>query len=397
MVVLQKTKIKPKSLYALLLITGIILVAINLRPAITSVGPLVGLIKEDVGLAYWSVSLLTSLPLIAFAVVSPITPKIANKLSNEKTLLWGLVCILAGIIIRSFSIVFLLFLGTFLIGAGIAICNVLLPVVIKDKYPLKFGIMTSVYSTAMGLMASIASGLSVPLAVEMNLGWKIALLVWGIPTILAILLWIHLVKNSDHKRAEIKMTKSDSSIWRSSLAWQVAFYMGFQSFLFYVTITWLPAILQNLGASASTAGWLLSFTQLIGLPAGFIVPVLAGHIRSQRSIAAILGLTSVLGYSGLLLYGTNYPIMITSIILIGIGLGGTFPLGLAFLGLRSKNARQAAELSGMAQSIGYILAAVGPILIGSLYDFTHSWAIPLITLIIVSVIVIIIWHRCWTK
>ena len=114
----------------------------------------------------------------------------------------------------------------------------------------------------------------------------------------------------NHKRAEIKVTKGDSSIWRSPLAWQVAFYMGFQSFLFYVTITWLPEILQNLGASVSTAGWLLSFTQLIGLPAGFIVPVLAGHIRSQRSIAALLGLTSVLGYSGLLLFGTNYPVMI---------------------------------------------------------------------------------------
>ena len=212
---LQTSKIKPKSLYAFLLIAGIILVAINLRPAITSVGPVVGMIKEDIGLAYWSVSLLTSLPLIAFAVVSPITPKIANKLSNEKTLLWGLVCILAGIIIRSFSVVFLLFAGTFLTGAGIAICNVLLPVVIKDKYPLKFGIMTSVYSTAMGLMASIASGLSVPLAMDINLGWKTALLVWGIPAILAIFLWIYLVKNSEHKRAEIKVTKRDSSIWRS--------------------------------------------------------------------------------------------------------------------------------------------------------------------------------------
>jgi CP family cyanate transporter-like MFS transporter len=386
--VLQKSKVKPNSLYAYLLITGIILVAFNLRPAITSVGPVVGMIKEDIGLSYWSVSLLTSLPLIAFAVISPIAPKIATKLSNEKALLWGLVCILAGIVVRSFSMVILLFAGTFLIGTGISICNVLLPVIIKDKYPKKFGLMTSVYSTAMGLMASLASGLSVPLAINLNLGWKNALLVWIIPALIGILLWIYLVKNSDHKRAEIKTTTGDNTIWRSPLAWQVAFYMGFQSFLFYVTITWLPEILQNLGASVSTAGWLLSFTQLIGLPAGFIVPVLAGHIRSQRSIAAILGLTSVLGYSGLLLFGTNYPVMITSIILIGIGLGGTFPLGLAFLGLRSKNARQAAELSGMAQSIGYILAAIGPIFIGSLYDFTHTWTIPLITLIIVSVIVI---------
>ena len=385
---LQNSRVKPKSLYAYLLLVGIILVAFNLRPAITSVGPIVGMIQDEIGLAYWSVSLLTSLPLIAFAIVSPITPKIANKLSNEKTLLWGLLCILAGIVVRSFSKVFLLFVGTFLIGAGIAICNVLLPVVIKDKFPQKFGLMTSVYSTAMGLMASLASGISVPVATA--LGWQMSLLVWGIPAVLGIVLWFYLVKksDSDYKHVEIKTTTSNSSIWRSPLAWQVAFYMGFQSFLFYVTITWLPEILQSLGASLSNAGWLLSFTQLIGLPAGFIVPVLAGHIRSQKTLAAVLGLASVLGYSGLLLFGTNYPVMITSIVFIGIGLGGTFPLGLAFLGLRSKNARQAAELSGMAQSIGYILAAVGPILIGSLFDFTQTWTVPLLTLIIVSIVVI---------
>lgn len=388
---IQSIAVKSKSYYAYILITGIILVAFNLRPAITSIGPVVGMIQEDMGLAHWSVSFLTSLPLIAFAAVSPIVPKISNKLSNEKTLLLGLVLILAGIGIRTISTIFLLFAGTLLIGIGIAICNVLLPVVIKDKFPLKFGLMTSVYSTLMGLIASLASGLSVPLSSEMNLGWQIALLVWGIPAILAIILWIYLVKNmaSPSVADRKKVITSDNTIWRSPLAWQVAFYMGFQSLLFYVTITWLPEILQNLGASLSTAGWLLSFTQLIGLPAGFVVPVLAGHIRSQKSLAAGLGISSVLGYSGLLFFGTNYPVMMTSIILIGIGLGGTFPLGLAFLGLRSQNARQAAELSGMAQSIGYILAAVGPIFIGSLYDFTHTWTIPLIMLIIASAVVIL--------
>ena len=387
---LQSSVVKPKSLYAYMLVTGIILVAFNLRPAITSIGPVVGMIQKDVGLAHWSVSFLTSLPLIAFAVVSPIVPRIANKMSNEKTLLLGLVIILAGIVVRSISSIFILLTGTFLIGTGIAICNVLLPVVIKDKFPSKFGLMTSIYSTSLGLMASLATGLSVPLASHMELGWKTALLVWGIPAILAILLWGYLVKNNDSKPSDIqKVTKSDHAIWRSFLAWQVAFYMGFQSLSFYVTITWLPEILQSQGVNLSTAGWLLSFSQLIGLPAGFLLPIIAGQIRSQRGLAALIGLLSVLGYSGLLFFGANYLIMIISIILIGIGLGGTFPLALTFIGLRCRNARQAADLSGMAQSIGYILAAVGPIFIGSLFDITHSWTLPLLTLVIVSVIVMI--------
>lgn len=386
----QKSVGKAKSIYTYLFIIGIILVAFNLRPAITSIGPVVGMIQEDMGLAHWSVSLLTSLPLIAFAIVSPITPKIANLLSNEKTILLGLISILVGVVIRTFSSSFLLFLGTFIVGGGIAICNVLLPVIIKEKYPLKFGLMTSVYSTAMGLMASIASGLSVPLASGLNLGWKTALLIWGIPTCLALLLWIYLSKNNGKQSFEVKnVTTVKTAIWRSPLAWQIAIYMGCQSLLFYVTVTWLPEILQSLGASLATAGWLLSFTQLMGLPAGFIAPVLAGRMRSQKGLAAVIGLSTVWGYSGLLLFGTNDVVMLICIILIGIGLGGTFPLALALIGLRSKTARQAADLSGMAQSIGYILAAIGPILIGSIYDFTHTWTFPIVMLIIVGMIVVI--------
>ncbi|XTP55270.1 MFS transporter [Niallia sp. Krafla_26] len=386
----QSSMVKAKPLYTYLFIAGIIFVAFNLRPAITSIGPVVSLIQEDLGLAYWSVSLLTSLPLIAFAVISPIAPKLAHRLTNEKTLLFGLVLILTGIGIRTIAITFLLFFGTFLIGSGIAICNVILPVVIKDKYPLKFGLMTSVYSTAMSIMASIASGISVPLTSGLNLGWQIALFVWGIPVVFAIILWIYLTKKSKSQAIERKaVTKSEKLIWRSPLAWQIAFFMGCQSLMFYVTITWLPEILQSLGANITTAGWLLSFTQLIGLPAGFIAPVLAGRLRNQKGLAAVLGLSTVSGFSALLLFGTNDVAMIISIIFIGIGLGGTFPLALALVGLRSQTATQAADLSGMAQSVGYVLAAIGPIAIGLIYDFTHTWTVPIITMMIVGMINIV--------
>ncbi|PFO09765.1 MFS transporter [Bacillus sp. AFS076308] len=378
---------RTKSTYIFLLITGIVLVAFNLRPAITSVGPLVGMIQEDVGLAHWSAGLLMSFPLLVFATMSPIVPRIANRLSNEMTLLVGLIALVIGIAIRSIPMTFFLFTGTLLIGVGIAVGNVLLPAVVKDKFPEKFGLMTSVYSTSMGLVASLASGLSVPLAKDLDLGWQGALIVWAIPAVIAILLWIYLLRfNQGAEHAGIKKAASSSKeMWLSPLAWRIAIFMGFQSFLFYVTISWLPEILQSHGLSIGTAGWLLSITQLSGIPASFFIPVIAGRYRSQIWIAFVLGLLSIIGYAGLLL-GSSYPVLIISIIFIGVALGGNFPLALSYIGLRSRNAQRAVELSGMTQSTGYILAAIGPLLIGYLYDMTHLWTIPLIALTVVSVV-----------
>jgi MFS transporter, CP family, cyanate transporter len=386
---LESSKVQTKSLFNIMLITGIVFVAFNLRPAITSVGPLVGIIQEDLGLMHWSAGLLTSLPLIAFAIMSPIVPKLASHLSNEQALILGLVTLLIGIGLRFISLTFFLFAGTLFVGVGIAICNVLLPVVVKGQFPMKVGLMTSIYSTSMGLMASLASGVSVPLANGLNLGWQNTLIIWGIPAILAIVIWVYLTKLN--KETQVKLTKNrshDQAIWRSRLAWQIALFMGFQSFQFYVVISWLPEILHSKGASMETAGWLLSITQLIGLPFSFLVPVLAGRLRSQQWLVVLLGLCSVAGFGGLLL-GQSYPVWMMSILLLGIGLGGSFPLALTFLGMRARDARQASELSGMAQSIGYVLAAIGPLFIGFLYDFTHMWTLPLITLIIITGLMIL--------
>ncbi|WP_339269111.1 MFS transporter [Paenibacillus sp. FSL R5-0470] len=382
-----QTQDNKNSLYIILLISGIVLVAFNLRPAITSVGPLVGIIQEDVGLAHWSAGLLMSIPLISFAVMSSLVPRIAARLSNEKTLLLGLVILLVGICIRSISMTLFIFVGTLLIGVGIAIGNVLLPVVVKEKFPQKFGLMTSIYSTSMGLFASLASGISIPLAHGLKLGWDGALIVWGIPTIIAIVVWVLLIRLNPAKDNAVKSVRiSAKQIWRSPLAWKIALFMGFQSSLFYITMSWLPEILYNYGISRGTAGWLLSFTQIVGVPASFLVPILAGRLRSQVWIAFALGMCSIVGYGGLWM-GSSYPIMILSIILIGIALGGNFPLALSYIGIRARNGNQAAELSGMAQSTGYMLAAIGPILIGYLYDMTQVWTIPLITLIVISGVV----------
>ncbi|WP_156291842.1 CynX/NimT family MFS transporter [Oceanobacillus salinisoli] len=386
---LDRTSQQTRNIYQFFLITGVILIAFNLRPAITSVGPLISTIREDLGLTNSSVGLLTSLPLIAFAIMSPIAPKLGNRYSNERAMVIGLILLLIGISIRSMSIIFLLFTGTLLIGLGIAILNVLLPSLIKDKFPNRIGVMTSVYSTAMGVIAATASGLSVPLASVMNLGWQFALFIWATPAILAIIPVYYLSRkaHSEH-HVESRFIRSDQQMWKSPLAWQVALFMGTQSFLFYVTISWLPAILHDYGASMTIAGWLLSFTQFIGLPASFIVPVVAERMQSQRVLVIVMGLCSILGYGGLLI-GQSTASMIISIILIGIALSGTFALALTFLGLRTKTARQAAELSGMAQTFGYILAAVGPILIGFLFDVSQTWTIPLLTILGISLVVML--------
>ncbi|WP_338045652.1 MFS transporter [Paenibacillus antarcticus] len=384
---LQQSKGNKKSLYFVLLIMGIVLVAFNLRPAITSVGPLVGIIQEDVGLSHWSAGLLMSIPLISFAVMSSLVPKIAHRLTNEKTLLLGLVILLIGICIRSISMTVFLFSGTLLVGVGIAIGNVLLPVVVKEKFPQKFGLMTSVYSSSMGLFASLASGISIPLAHDLQFGWQGALIVWGIPAVIAIIVWVLLIKgNPAHSNKVKNVSTSANRTWRSPLAWKIALFMGFQSCLFYITMSWLPEIIHNYGISRGAAGWLLSLTQIIGLPASFLVPIIAGRLRSQVWIACVLGMCSIVGYGGLLL-GSSYPILIMSIVLIGLALGGNFPLALSYIGIRTRNAGQSAELSGMAQSTGYLLAAVGPIFIGYLYDMSHMWTVPIITLMIVSVLV----------
>lgn len=376
--------------HRVLLIAGIVIVAFNLRPAITSVGPLLGIIRDDLGLSNWSAGILTSLPLIAFAVISPIAPKLGNRFTYERTLLVGLILLIFGITIRSFSFVGLLFIGTLFVGMGIAICNVLLPGVVKDKFPAKVALMTSLYSTAMGIFAATASGLSIPLANGLNLGWQLGLVVWTVPAILGIIIWTFLSKKSKaDNEVEMKYVNvSDNRMWRSPLAWQVASFMGLQSFMFYVTISWLPEILHAYGVSMATAGWMLSFMQFVGLPASFFVPVIAGHFQSQRGIVLVLITCAVSGYSGLLL-GSSFAIMVISTILIGIALSGCFALALTLLGMRARNARQAAELSGMAQSFGYLLAAVGPVFIGYLYDVTHVWTVPLLTLIGVAILVMI--------
>ena len=366
-------------------IIGIILVAFNLRPAITSVGPLVGSIRDDLGITNGAAGLLTTIPLIAFAVLSPLAPKLGNRYGNEAAVFGGLVVLFAGMIVRSFGSTVGLFLGTVMIGIGIAVSNVLLPGIVKKKFPERVGLMTSVYSTAMGMLAGTASGLSIPLSEGLGLGWRNALLFWAVLAILGLFLWLPQIHWKEGRAPRQTGNAAGGFLLRSPLAWQVTFFMGFQSFLFYSSIAWIPEILQADGLNAATAGWMLFLMQIAGLPATFMAPALADKFADQRWIVAVLGVVYIVGLIGLLNGGGIFWIILW-MTFIGIGQGASVGLALAFFGLRTRSAEHASALSGMAQSIGYLLAAFGPILFGFLYDQTHSWTMTIISFIAACVL-----------
>ncbi|HZU03066.1 MAG TPA: MFS transporter [Ktedonobacteraceae bacterium] len=371
----------PSRLSTALLVAGIVLLAANLRPAITSVGPLIGEIRADIGISNGLIGLLTALPLLAFAALSPLAPRLARRWGMEFTLLVSLIVLVVGIVLRSLPSVVALFAGTALLGTAIAISNVLLPSLMKRDFPTRVGLMTSVYSTIMGSWAALAAGVSVPIAQGLGIGWRGSLACWALLAIVAIVVWLPQLR-SHHAIAPKRTSTTVRGLWRSLLAWQVTLFMGFQSLVFYAVVTWLSAILHDQGMNATSAGWMVSLFQLVGIPSSFLVPMLAGRRPSQRLLVVAIGILCLTAYAGLLSTGNNLiPLWIA---LLGFGQGACISLALMFFILRTPDAAHAAELSGMAQSIGYLLAAAGPVLFGLLHDLTHTWTIPLLTLVAVT-------------
>jgi MFS transporter, CP family, cyanate transporter len=371
---------------AVLTIVGIALVAINLRASITAVGPIVDEIRADLGLSSAAAGLLTTLPVLAFGGASPIAGPLSRRIGIERTLGGALVLLLAGILVRITGSVWAAFLGTAMLGVAIAAGNVLLPALAKRDLPERVGPVTSLYVTVMVGMAAIASTVSVPLADDAGLGWKGALAVWAVPCVVGLLLWLPRVVRS---RGDAIVPRNErvrpTRMRRSPIAWSVTAYMGLQSFAFYVLIAWLPALLQDDGVSASTAGALMGVMQATGFIATIAVPVLATRSASQRWLVVVSTVLGLIAMVGLLLAPGDYALV--WVIAVGIGGACTLSLSLAFFVLRTRDGADAAALSGMAQSLGYLLAATGPFLIGLLHDATDGWTAPVIVFIVVWLLI----------
>lgn len=371
----------PKRSNALLL-AGILLIAINLRPALASLGPLVDDIRASTGLSNVLLGLLTTLPLMAFGVVSILAPVFTKKFGVGRVLLAAMALLTAGILIRSMAWLPALYIGTIMLGVAIAFGNVLLPSLTKQNFSSNSGLITALYSSTMAIGASIAAGLSVPLSETQ--GWRGSLRVWAILSFLAFCIWIPQVwrlKKGNSNRSSFHAMKN---MFRQRLAWQVAMFMGFQSFTFYVFLAWLPELLVSRGYDHEAAGWMLSLSQATGIVGSMIIPFVAGKKPDQRSTVAVLIAMELIGLLGLLFQGFGPEWIWISI--IGFVLGGCFGLALLLLVLRSSDTETATELSGMAQSAGYFIAATGPILIGSLFDLSGSWSYPIMALILIAFI-----------
>ncbi len=355
----------------LLVAAGIVLIAGNLRPAVTSIASLLTEIRLDVGLSSTMAAFLTAAPVLCFGLVAPFAPRLADRLGIERTLGLVLVAIVTGLLVRVGPNVLTLFVGTIIAGSAIAMGNVLLPALIKRDFPTRAGAMTGAYVMSLQIAAAVAAGLSVPIAAALG-GWREGVGFWAIPAFAALLLWLPQLRN--RTRPPVEQTRSSvRALLRDPLAWQVTLYFGIQSLQFYAIVSWLPTIYRDAGFSASDAGLLLSVSTLMGAPASLIMPMLAARARDQRVHAAAVGLITAAGLLGLMLSPTSLPWVWAS--LIGIGNGASFPLALTMLVLRTRSAFDTARLSAMAQSFGYLIAATGPVAVGVLHDLAGGWAV----------------------
>lgn len=370
----------------ILLVAGIVFISITLRSPLTAVGPIISSIRDGLAISNVLAGFITTIPLLAFAILSPFVPKISRRFGMELTLFLSIILLALGIIVRSLGTTSFLLVGTALIGIAISFGNVLLPGLIKLKFPLQVGLMTAIFTVSMNLSGGIGAGLSYPIANGTSFGWQGALGFWAILAIVAIIVWIPQLKNREQisETQKVPLLENQKSILLSPLTWSVTLCMGLQSLIFYTTAAWIPAILQSQGMDADKSGWMLSIMQFSQLPMTFIVPIIAGRLKDQRLLVVIYTVLYLIGFTGLLVG----PATLSIVWMISIGLAGgaSFGLVMMFFSLRSRTSMQAAELSGTAQSIGYLLAAVGPVFFGLLHDETGSWFSPIILFIVTAIL-----------
>lgn len=379
------TALSPRGKQGALLIAGILMIATTLRVTFTGAAPLLETIRSDYGLSTAQTGLLTTLPLLAFALVSPLAAGIARRFGMERSLFAAMLLICAGIALRSLPSAALLFAGTAIIGCGIALGNVLLPGLIKRDFSQHVARLTGAYSLTMGAAAALGSALVVPLALH-GFGWRGALLMLMLFPLLAFLIWLPQWRTTRSANLSSSRALHERGIWRSPLAWQVTLFLGLNSLIYYVIIGWLPTILISHGYSEAQAGSLHGLLQLATAAPGLAIPLILHRFNVQRWIAALVSLLCALGAAGLW-FVLGQAIIWT--LLFGFGSGATMILGLTFIGLRASSAHQAAALSGMAQSVGYLLAACGPPVMGKLHDASGSWYLPLSGVTVLAIIMAI--------
>lgn len=349
---------------------SLVLIAFNLRPVFSSASALLPEIRSGMGLSSFGASLLTTLPVVCMGLFSPLAPRLAQRHGTERVLLGVVLLIALGTALRGFSSIPLLFVGTALTGACIALGNVLLPGVVKRDFPDKAALMTGCYTMALCAGAACAAGLTLP--IEHALGGSLggALAVWALPALVIGLLWLPQVvgTRTQARRTGFRVV----GLWKDRIAWQVTLFMGLQSALAYCVFGWLVPILRERGIDGVTAGAIVSVSVVMQAISCLVAPHIAVRSKDQRLINVSLCLLTVLTLLGLL-FAPLWAVWLLAM-LLGVGQGGLIAVALTVIVLRSPDSHIAAHLSGMAQFIGYLLAAIGPLVVGVIHGWTGSFA-----------------------
>jgi MFS transporter, CP family, cyanate transporter len=357
-----------------LALVGVIVVAFNMRTAIGEIPP----VLPDLGLSSAGQSILATVPVVCFGLAALTAPALRARLGEERGLLLVLVVLLCGVILRAALPGGGLFPGTVLVGCGVAVMNVLVPSLIRRRFPGHVGLMTGVYTTALVSGGSLAAATTVPLRDAGGGSLHLALGIWALPIVIAIAVWLPQRRHRALPPVE-GGREAIRALGRSPVAWYVTLFMGMQSLLYYAPLSWLPAIHRHQGIDATTAGFLLSTLNLISIPTTFLAPVLAHRMRDQRPIVAVAVALTTAGLTGILLAPSSTALV--WVVVLGLGQGATLSLALLMIVLRAADDHTAARLSSMAQGFGYLLAATGPLVMGLLHAATGSWDVPLVWLI----------------
>jgi MFS transporter, CP family, cyanate transporter len=366
--------------HPLLLGFAVVLVAANLRPALASVGPVLDDVRADLMLSGITAALLVSLPVLCLGLLAALAPRLARRWGMEPILTVVLVAIAAGLLMRVLGETGSLFAGTVIASGAIAVGNVLLPALIKRDFPRHSGTMIGVYTMALSGSAAVAAAATVPLGEAIGLGWRGALGLWVVPAVVALVLWFPFT--GSHTPPPPTETPR-GSLLTDPLAWQVTVFFGVQSLFFYAALSWLPSVYRDHGYSPVAAGFVLSAMTFVQIPITLLLPRFAARARDQRIYLAATTTLTAVGLMGVLLAPATLPYLWSSV--MGVGIGGSFSLGLLLFVVRSRTPTDTARLSAMAQTFGYVIAATGPMLMGAVYDATASWTLPLTLLLLLAV------------
>nr|WP_234817964.1 MFS transporter [Mycolicibacterium sphagni] len=364
------------------LIVAVVLTALNLRPAVTSVGPVLGDMQRALGASAIWAGVLTTLPGLCFAGAGLAAAKLSRRFGLGRSITFALITLIVGLLVRVLDGPYVVIGGTLVATAGIAVINVLIPVVIKQSFPAQLGVMTGIYTAALQGGGALGSAVTPPLENVFG-GWRPALVSWTVLAAVALLAWLFAARGVDGRANDSTGSVEHRSLLRNPLAWIITLFFGTQSMLAYIMMGWLPEVFIDHGVSKTSAGLLVGLLSVIAVPVSLVLAPMAARSTHQSGWIAALGVTGFAGVVGLLVAPDASPLLWS--VLVGFGMS-VFSLAVTVIALRARTAEDTVQLSAMAQGFGYLLAGIGPFLFGTLHDVTGGWTAPFIMVLAVYVV-----------